>query len=82
MPNSNSSTRIFFRLQNELAQALDALVPELREETMGEVTDRSKAARHLLIGAIRNRQRHKERTELIHGALEALEQRHTVEQLS
>ena len=53
MPDSKSSTRIFFRLNNELAERLDALLPELREETMGEVSDRSKAARYLLIEALR-----------------------------
>ena len=80
MPESHSSTRIFFRLQNELAQALDALVPELRQETLGQVTDRSKAARYLLIEAIRTRQRQRQRRQLIEEALNAIEERHTQKQ--
>ena len=61
MPDSNSSTRVFFRLQNELLEALDELVDELRAESMGQVTDRSKAARYLLAEAIRGRRRDAEK---------------------
>lgn len=76
MPDSKSSERVFFRLQNELVEALDELLPELREETMGEVSNRSKAARYLLIAAIEERRRRGERVRLIDEALDAVEQRH------
>jgi hypothetical protein len=75
MPDSKSSERVYFRLQNELLAALDALVPELREESVGEVSDRSKAARYLLIEAIQQRQRRGERKKLIDEALDAVEER-------
>lgn len=55
MPDSTSSTRVFFRLRNDLTKELDAMISELQEETMGEVKDRSKAARYLLAEAIRKR---------------------------
>ncbi len=74
MPDSKSSSRIFFRLSNELAERLDMMLPELREETMGEVSDRSKAARYLLIEALRERQRRAERQTLIDEALQALDE--------
>ena len=74
MPDSKSSTRIFFRLNNELAERLDALLPELREETMGEVSDRSKAARYLLIEALRERLRQADRRTLIDEALQTLDE--------
>jgi allophanate hydrolase subunit 1 len=74
MPDSKSSTRIFFRLSNELAERLDELLPELREETMGEVSDRSKAARYLLIEALRERLRQADRRTLIDEALQALDE--------
>ncbi len=74
MPDSKSSTRIFFRLSNDLAERLDALLPELREETMGEVSDRSKAARYFLIEALRERQRQADRRTLIDEALQTLDE--------
>ncbi len=73
MPDSKSSTRVFFRLNNELVAALDNLLPELREETMGEVSDRSKAVRYLLVGALKDRQRQTKRARLLDEALEALD---------
>jgi len=78
MPDSKSSERVFFRLQSELLQALDELVPSLREETLGEVSDRSKAARYLLIEAIAQRQRQSRRKKLIDEALDEVEIRHSV----
>jgi metal-responsive CopG/Arc/MetJ family transcriptional regulator len=78
MPDSKSSERVFFRLQSELLEALDALLPELREESMGEVSDRSKAVRYLLIAAIEERQRRRRRTTLLDEALDAVEERHRV----
>jgi hypothetical protein len=77
MPDSKSSERVFFRLQNELLEALDGLLPELREETMGEVSDRSKAARYLLVEALEERQRRGNRRKLIDEALDAVEERHS-----
>ncbi|MBW1872730.1 MAG: hypothetical protein JRJ19_11735 [Deltaproteobacteria bacterium] len=74
MPDSKSSTRIFFRLSNELAERLDELLPELREETMGEVSDRSKSARYLLIEALRERLRQADRRALIDEALQTLDE--------
>lgn len=74
MPDSKSSTRIFFRLSNELAEALDTVLPELRQETLGEVGNRSKAARYLLIEALHERQRRTERRSLIDEALKALDE--------
>jgi hypothetical protein len=76
MPDSKSSERVFFRLQSQLLEALDELVPELREESLGEVSDRSKAARFLLIEAIQGRQRRRRRKSLIDEALDAVEGRH------
>ena len=76
MPDSKSSERVFFRLQSQLLEALDELVPELREESLGEVSDRSKAARFLLIEAIQERQRRSRRKALIDEALDAVEERH------
>jgi len=61
-------------LSNELAERLDALLPELREETMGEVSDRSKAARYLLIEALRERLRQADRRTLIDEALQTLDE--------
>lgn len=72
MPDSKSSQRIFFRLSNELAAALDGVLSELRRETLGEISDRSKAARYLLIEALRERRRLSQRRTSIDEALEAL----------
>lgn len=77
MPDSKSSGRVFFRLQNELLEALDELLPELKVETLGEVSDRSKAARHLLIEALEGRMRQRQRSRLVDEALEALGAKHT-----
>ena len=72
MPDSKSSQRIFFRLSNELTAALDGVLSELRRETFGEISDRSKAARYLLIEALRERHRFSQRCTSIEEALEAL----------
>ncbi len=76
MPDSKSSTRVFFRLPNELAEALDGLIPMLERETLGQVSNRSQVARHLLVEAVRERQRIQERHSEIDDALQGLLDRH------
>ena len=70
----SKSTRIFFRVPDELAEALDALIEPLREETMGAVQNRSQAARYLLNEVIRERQKQAQRFDLLDQAFSDLDE--------
>lgn len=65
--------RVTIRLGDELAEALDALLPKLAEETEGLVRDRATAARYLLAGAVSEQGRTGERQRQVDDLIDQLD---------